>query len=1085
MKLRASNNARQIAHRFRKNAKTKNEVALGEGMFHFMKHSSQLTQDSFFKNCVRVIMPTVDAQYLSQDLRQVSRFRNNNRQKDANVISAEIREKFGSYRNIARISKATVKYVHSKLNPPKKKPEHKATVEKNLRKEEVIAFLNQDCITFTLPGKKHANKRFMRDTWENTYAKYLLQTIFHKHGKVSISTMREYKPKNIILSGKAPLTQCECIYCDNFNMIRKSLLAIGMKGIFSNKHKAVQQTMCPDRVCQLPSNHLFHKKLCMDRNCDDCVIDNFKLNLKEKNVKLFEENFELNWFEWLNTKQESNAPLKVLKRAPLDVVVDRYIEHLMIMPRHLFRSDWHRNLVDILKLQLKRGIIIQHMDFAQNYQCRYDTEIQDNYWTGTQVTIHGLINYYTCPNEECKKVVTDYLVHISDDMKHDSFVSRAAQKKSGDYLLSKYLDINLLVQFSDNCASQYKSRRPFAEMSRNPIPIVRIFFGEKHGKGAVDGLFGRIKNWIDYNVRCKQFVVSTAEEFLQVCQDNYVLKTTHRTENCPLDHVFIKFDFLYPRDIRRKQDCDLEQGIPGTRSFYMVKNTPNMLELKVKHVPCVCRGCLFDDGPCINEEFSDPWQVVKLEPVKGESTTKHEKQRDPRKHRDEIVTDISSEDEAPENPSKGSNQTDVQETGESNGSKYNTRGMARMAKLLQETSNDVSVTDEGTSAIFKNDNVCASDKGPKIREDDKDIEEILIECSDEYINPSIKDIIYPHDERYQSIILHGQDDLDIPNNPDDSLVIPIENVITAGTKGTHIKESVIKSSSQHKKPKSTRQDKRSKSTSENQKSRSKQKPVINSTTEVEVKEEICDEVYWRSICSALKDCCSLEEFGRMVAALEDSGLRSLPELDIPSFDSKVHNLDEIARLERHIYPEDMEPIHTEGDGNCFCRALSLACFGTDKHHRQLRARIAMEGYKNMKKYLTNSYLERGARVINGGTMTGVFAYYSAGFANGIHLDAKTVEAIYTMEILQVAGSGIYTGIWQFVQASTVLNLPIRGYRPRRGTIWADFDRTFYPVTDDLGTGNDDRPTINIMWTAMVRGGNLIHFVPLLSGANVK
>ena len=45
--------------------------------------------------------------------------------------------------------------------------------------------------------------------------------------------------------------------------------------------------------------------------------------------------------------------------------------------------------------------------------------------------------------------------------------------------------MNVVIQFCDNCALQYKSRRPFAELARSPLDIIRVYFGEKHGKSHV------------------------------------------------------------------------------------------------------------------------------------------------------------------------------------------------------------------------------------------------------------------------------------------------------------------------------------------------------------------------------------------------------------------------------------------------------------------------------------------------------------------------------------------------------------------------------------------------------------------------
>ena len=139
------------------------------------------------------------------------------------------------------------------------------------------------------------------------------------------------------------------------------------------------------------------------------------------------------------------------------------------------------------------------------------------------------MNFFKCrAKKNCNEIVTLALVHISDDMKHDSFLSRAAQNITFKYFAQQGIPLDLVIQFCDNCASQYKSRRPFVELAKSPLDIIRVYFGEKHGKSHADGLFGRLKAWMSYQIKSRKFIVKDAHDFFNYCREYY--QTPHRTE---------------------------------------------------------------------------------------------------------------------------------------------------------------------------------------------------------------------------------------------------------------------------------------------------------------------------------------------------------------------------------------------------------------------------------------------------------------------------------------------------------------------------------------------------------------------------
>ena len=224
----------------------------------------------------------------------------------------------------------------------------------------------------------------------------------------------------------------------------------------------------------------------------------------------------------------------------------------------------------------------------------------------------------------CSEIVTLALVHISDDMKHDSFLSRAAHNLTFKYLAELGLPLQLIIQFCDNCAAQYKSRRPFVELSKSPLEIIRVFFVEKHGKSHADGLFSHLKTWMSYQIKTRKFIVKDTHDFFTYCRDFY---QTPRRQGC--QHYRVEFQFIRPSDVRRHHDADLDHAVAGTQELYSVRNTLEPLTLKVRSVPCLCPACIADNGECQNAPYTDPWQLIKLVPQKGANLKKYQKRKHP------------------------------------------------------------------------------------------------------------------------------------------------------------------------------------------------------------------------------------------------------------------------------------------------------------------------------------------------------------------------------------------------------------------------------------------------------------------------
>ena len=447
----------------------------------------------------------------NKSMREVIGLKGKNCISEQQQLVGKLKEEYHTYRNLSFMAGVSVKTAHRWCALPKPK-KHKGTELSKLRQSEFERFLLQDTILYSHPSKKYVGKRFLRYTMEETRKMYLEQTDFHTNGVISLSTMKMYHPQHILLCGKTPRDQCLCDKCENFEQLLRSLHAIGMKCIPSNRFAAVENVVCANRNQQNRSNFSFPNMQCILGDCKNCSEKFLHDQIHKNNNEVFSENKRLAWRQWM-TKTGKSAPEKCQVKGTIRQAVAQLLDMLCTLKAHLFGASWHRNVFDHIKRNLVPGYVVQIFDFAMNYRNLYQDEIQSAYWEGTQTGIHAVINYFNCLN--CSDTVTLILAQITEDLKHDSFVVRAGHDLTFRYLAELGVQMNRVMQFCDNCSSQYKSRRPFAEMARCAVPIIRIYFGEKHGKSHCDGFFGRLKSWVTDKIKARHTVITNAHDIVR------------------------------------------------------------------------------------------------------------------------------------------------------------------------------------------------------------------------------------------------------------------------------------------------------------------------------------------------------------------------------------------------------------------------------------------------------------------------------------------------------------------------------------------------------------------------------------------
>ena len=150
-------------------------------------------------------------------------------------------------------------------------------------------------------------------------------------------------------------------------------------------------------------------------------------------------------------EEEKNAFVGAIKKKIAEF-------HLQVM-RLKNQYTQLRHLKDILP---DRDITIQ-MDFAEDYRCRSQQEVQSAYWSPEQVTIHPIVFYY----KEGGKLFHKSMAVISDESKHDAGTIFAILQKTIPYIKSNVEILNQVHYGTDSPTSKYRNETIFSIVSRH------------------------------------------------------------------------------------------------------------------------------------------------------------------------------------------------------------------------------------------------------------------------------------------------------------------------------------------------------------------------------------------------------------------------------------------------------------------------------------------------------------------------------------------------------------------------------------------------------------------------------------------
>ena len=284
----------------------------------------------------------------------------------------------------------------------------------------------------------------LKETLRTLYQGYMQNT----ENPFSFSLFKSLRPKNVKLSHTEKLNQCLCEMCENVQLKTKTL----------NPHlpqeRRLRSLFDVVRAMLCPSESPFHDLKCLKLECPNCGIQKMKRHLEVEKSSL--KNV-VNWSRWEANKETKKKI--VFKNGSSEDLIAEFLKDTETFPMHLFNAQWqHKEFVD-MKTNPGIGTCVSVMDFAENYRCLLQDEIQSTHWSYSQVTLHPVVNYYKC--QGCNKTVTDVVAIVSDDLVHDTHAVSVFADRVFQHLQAKSYTFERIVQWKNGCGAQYKCKDAF------------------------------------------------------------------------------------------------------------------------------------------------------------------------------------------------------------------------------------------------------------------------------------------------------------------------------------------------------------------------------------------------------------------------------------------------------------------------------------------------------------------------------------------------------------------------------------------------------------------------------------------------
>jgi len=322
-----------------------------------------------------------------------------------------------------------------------------------------------------------------------------------------------------------------------------------------------------------------NNKKCMYGECPTCKLKSFPL------PTVHDTTMHVTYTQWVVEEKEKTMPqeneavlFKVTAKKQIESSLEELIEHFTCLlhrfKKHVFNIKQQFSFSRELKKTLSSNECIIHVDFSENYSCKYSSEIQAVHFGAShqQATMHtGVLYVGEVASPLC-------FCTISESKQKGPPAIWKHLEPILDYVQAHHPSVSVVHFFSDGPCTQYRQKGNFflfsTELSKRGFESgTWNFFEASHGKGAPDGVGGVLKRLADQ-------LVSQGRDIPDATTLYRALLTTGTTVKL----FYVETDNIV--DAYRNMPANIPP-VPGTMRIHQVV-TNRQGHLISRDVSCLC-----------------------------------------------------------------------------------------------------------------------------------------------------------------------------------------------------------------------------------------------------------------------------------------------------------------------------------------------------------------------------------------------------------------------------------------------------------------------------------------------------------------
>lgn len=313
---------------------------------------------------------------------------------------------------------------------------------------------------------------------------------------ISYETFRRYRPFWVIFPKAASRNTCLCSTHTNNDYIVHAL----------HQAKIIPYSSSTDVAKSLCCNNMLNV-LCLERKCLQCSDKIIDFNVINGNDTIIYQRWVTKTVTEIvrgHTKQ-CKKTIKETVKTSQHLLVNLFKSNFSKFLQHLANICNQYKAIRFIKQNLAPSEGLLHIDFSENYGCKYSSKIQSAHFGGSkaQLSLHTCVYYSTSSQPPENLIKTKSICTVSENLRHDPVLICAHLKPVIDQIKLLTPHLRVLHILSDGPTTQYRNKTMFhmivAYLSKisNAETIIWHFSESGHGKGAPDGVGGCIKRLCD------------------------------------------------------------------------------------------------------------------------------------------------------------------------------------------------------------------------------------------------------------------------------------------------------------------------------------------------------------------------------------------------------------------------------------------------------------------------------------------------------------------------------------------------------------------------------------------------------------